>query len=149
MIDTVLKHSNLFAAALLLWGTAVILGWAAVDRMQEAGTENAVVASARQLQPQPLRLAREPLPDAQYARIVEAMRPYVPAEIRIEALPTHITLSAERIELHPAMIGAFQELLLAAPDMQWTVDALCVGADCKPAAITATLKAYQIRRQRV
>lgn len=148
MIDHSLKHVDVMVTVVAVWMVAGLFAWGAVERIGDAGDVQAVVAAAQKMQPQPFQLAREPMAAADYTRIAEAVRPYVAAELKVEALTTHLAISGSRLDLHPALMAAFQEITLAAPNAQWTVETLCVGLDCKPAVLSATVKAYQIKRSR-
>jgi hypothetical protein len=146
MLEELVKRFDLVAASGLVWMLALVLGYVAIDRLSMTVEAKAVVTAARALQPQPVQLSREPVSASEYNRIAEAVRPYVAGGLKIEPSPSLLSMVAERVDLQPAMTAALNEIIAAAPDYQWAVEAICIGPECKP-AITVKVKAYQVRKR--
>jgi len=144
MIETMLKEFDLVVVGAVMWLLALGLGYGAVDRLTAAGDLQAVVSAARELQPQPLQLTREPLPAADYKRIAETVQPYLTGGLKVEPTTTHLAVTGERLELQPALLAALQEVALAAPDTQWSIETMCIGPECRP-LVAAKVKGYAVR----
>lgn len=149
MLEEAYKRYGLILFSVLLWLVAFALCWIAVQQLTATLDLRAIVASARALQPQPITLAREPVSAADYARVAEAIKPYLAAGLKVEATPGYLSVSAERIEFQPQAMAALQEAMAAAADVQWVPESVCMGQDCRP-QIGVKIKAFQnqVRQRR-
>ena len=142
MLEEAIKRFDLVAVAVLTWVLAIGLGWLAVQQLTAVGDLKAVVSAARALQPKPLQLERQPISAAEITRIANAIRPYIAPGLKLEATPTQLVLTGDRIDLQPALTVALSEIMAAAPELHWVVDSMCIGGDCKP-AMSVKVRAYQ------